>query len=147
MKKGIITLVNSLMLVVVLFVYSCETKQEKSYSCYGTTPYSLMEQELNITTEQAALVFADYYFGLNPTKQNVDVQLEVLYENYYIFSDQIMLYNHKTGRLITKDTYWVDGNTKEVIKPRADYIDVLIDLPKKQFTKQYKNPNYLNPIQ
>lgn len=109
------------------------------YYCYGTTEYKEKEKSLKINTEEAASILAENYFLSNPDKNDVLINLDIIYNDHYIFSDKLILYNTKTGEYIVENTYWVDGNTKKITKPDKNMLRVMLKIPKNFFEKKYEN--------
>lgn len=117
----------------------CLNKKD-SYYVYGKKDYIEKERAFNFNTKEAAKLFAKNYFSKNPDKKNVLIRLDIIYDNYYVFSDKIILYNAKTGYYPTEKTYWVDGNTGELIKPKKKKLKINLEIPKKlYFKKEFKN--------
>lgn len=73
----------------------------------------------------------------NPEKKEVKVNLDIIYDEYYIFSTSTILYNHKTGEYFLNNTYWVNGQTGEIIEPNKKKLNIILPLPlKRNFIKE-----------
>ena len=86
-------------------------------------------------------IFLQNTFLRNILKKNkIKVNLNIIYDGYYIFSASTILYNHKTGEYFLNNTYWVNGQTGEIIKPNKKKLDIILSLPLKEvFDKEFTN--------
>ncbi|MGV0924846.1 hypothetical protein [Empedobacter tilapiae] len=132
-------LINYLIFIMGLNFFSCEDKKQDDFFAYGTREYTLKEASLNIKTDEAALLFSNYYFKENPKEESLTLRLDIIYGDYYIFSNKIILYNAKSGDYITENTYWVNGKTKQIEKSDVKKIKILLSIPKKTFIQEYHN--------
>ena len=117
-------------------MFSCKVTS-KDFFCFGTEEYKQKEEKNRIKTDEAAHLFANYFFEKNPEKKEAKVNLDIIYDEYYIFSTSTILYNHKTGEYFLNNTYWVNGQTGEIIEPNKKKLNIILPLPlKRNFIKE-----------
>ncbi|MEC5395853.1 hypothetical protein [Bergeyella sp. RCAD1439] len=129
-------------------LFSCK-EEIKKYYVYGTKEYQQREKQLKIDTKQAAQMFAKYFFEKYNDKNEIEVNLRIIYDDYYIFSDGVILYNHKIGEYFLGNTTWVNGNTGEIFNsdkeklninlPEPSTKDILDGEKKTYFTQKFYN--------
>lgn len=124
-----------------LILSSCKNKKI-DYFIYGSPEYTKKEEELNLNTNEASIIFTNYYFSKNPDKQNVKINLDIIYDGHYIFSDKIILYNKKTEIYYTENTYWVNGFSGDIMKSKEKKLKIHIPFPKQFYLKEEFKPNH-----
>ena len=132
-------LIRIIAVIIFFCVFSCKVVS-KDFFCFGTEEYKQKEKKNRINTDEAADLFAKYFFEKHPEKNKIKVNLNIIYDGYYIFSASTILYNHKTGEYFLNNTYWVNGQTGEIIKPNKKKLDIILSLPLKEvFDKEFTN--------
>ncbi|MHC5352816.1 hypothetical protein ACYSNX_01255 [Myroides sp. LJL115] len=118
---------------------SCQDKKSDVYYQYGTKEYRGKEDSLKINTEEAAELLATYYFNENPEAEHLNLELDVIFNDYYVFSDKVILYNAKSGDYSMEGTYWINGITKQIKKSDKKSVKMLLQIPKVGFVQEFKN--------
>lgn len=121
-----------------LNIFSCSENERNKFYCYGTNEFKSEEENLKINTEDAALIFAEHYFKENLDKNVLTVNLDIIYNNFYVLSNHLILYNSKTEEYIVEETFWVNGDTKKIRKSDKNVLKIKLKIPKQFFRKEYR---------
>ncbi|MGL4585082.1 MAG: hypothetical protein ACRCVU_19115, partial [Flavobacterium sp.] len=92
---------------IALILMSCNRERGPSY-VYGKEDYKEKEKNFVLDTEQAAAIYAKHYFSQQPNDTVVDVKLDIIYSDYYVFKEKREPYNLRMARYALSGV-WVNG--------------------------------------
>lgn len=121
-------LIKLIFIMTIFNLFSCKNEVKKYY-LYGTKEYLQREKQLKVDTKQAAQIFAKYFFEKYNDKNEIEVNLQIIYDDYYIFSDRAILYSHKTGEYFLGNTIWINGNTGEIFNSDKEKLNIILPIP------------------
>ena len=90
--------------------FSCFSSKSTAYF-YGTSEFRNKVEGFDISIDQAAEICAKYIFEQNEDIDETFTSLQVVYKDYYIFSD--FMFSPKSGRY-NLSGIWINGNTGEI---------------------------------
>lgn len=125
---------------IALILMSCNREKGPSY-VYGKEDYKEKEKHLVLDTEQAAAIYAKHYFSQHPNDTVVDVKLDIIYSDYYVFKEKREPYAPMLAHYGLSGI-WINGQTGELKEVKTkDYTFAVLDFSWTGYEKRIEKEN------